>query len=69
MDKVIENLSTRMAIEKETEPIELTKYGEAGYWDNRYIAEEDKVVEWLEDYQSLKKVLLNLMKRRDGQIL
>jgi hypothetical protein len=58
MDKVITNLSQRLSTE-ENPSIELTKYGEKGYWEQRFVAEEGKVTEWLEDYKSLKIILFS----------
>ena len=49
----------------------MNKYADADYWDTRYEKEgqEGKISEWLEDYKSLKKILFDLMRHKDGKIL
>ncbi|KAM3142179.1 hypothetical protein pb186bvf_005602 [Paramecium bursaria] len=40
----------------------MPNYGEKSYWDLRYSLQDDELFDWLEDYNSLKPILMQILK-------
>eukprot|EP00344_Euplotes_crassus_P005101 CAMPEP_0196999378 /NCGR_PEP_ID=MMETSP1380-20130617/4579_1 /TAXON_ID=5936 /ORGANISM="Euplotes crassus, Strain CT5" /LENGTH=49 /DNA_ID=CAMNT_0042416291 /DNA_START=30 /DNA_END=179 /DNA_ORIENTATION=+ len=46
----------------------MPSYGDPKYWDKRYKDQEDTTFDWLEDWNSLKEILEQVVKK-DSRIL
>lgn len=47
----------------------MPNYGDPKYWDKRYSENEGSMFDWLEDYQSLKPLLSDLIPSKSARIL
>ena len=47
----------------------MPNYGDPQYWDKRYKNNEGSMFDWLEDYNSLKPLVADLVKSPDAKIL
>lgn len=43
----------------------MPNYGDPRYWDRRYNEYQGKMFDWLENYESLKPLLKDLVKKED----
>ena len=43
----------------------MPNYGDSTYWDNRYLLQQDASFDWLEDFDSLKFILEDILINRD----
>lgn len=43
----------------------MPNYGDKQYWDNRYKKQKGKTFDWLEDYESLKELILKYITKKD----
>lgn len=44
----------------------MPNYGDPKYWDDRYKTQAKKTFDWLEDYNSLKPILNNLIEKSNS---